>query len=266
MKEGIRMLCYEYMLKQYEQIESKLLNIEKTIARLPEGKICCTQNGASVKWYVYVQSEKIYLKKRNRRLAEGLAYKKYLMKIQKELQQEKIAIEKYLKYSYKQKNEADKLLDKDSYYRDLILPYYRSINEKIATWQNSDYEKNENYPEQLTQPSISGNTLRSKSEEKIDSALFKAKIPFRYECALQLGNKTIYPDFTIIHPETGKIYYWEHFGIMDDVAYARNAFSKMNLYYSNGIVPSINLIMTFETKETPLSNITVEKIIEQYFI
>lgn len=53
--------------------------------------------------------------------------------------------------------------------------------------------------------------------------------------------------------------------MMDESAYAQNAFAKMSLYNSNGIVPSINLIMTFETKNNPLSSIMVDNMIEQYF-
>ena len=48
-------------------------------------------------------------------------------------------------------------------------------------------------------------------------------IPYRYECALSLGGVTLFPDFTIRHPGTGALYYWEHFGLMDDPAYAKNA-------------------------------------------
>ena len=96
-------------------------------------------------------------------------------------------------------------------------------------------------------------------------ALYKNKIPFRYECALQLGKMIIYPDFTIRHPNTGEVYYWEHFGKMDDREYSHKVFAKLNSYNTYGIVPSLQLIMTFETKDNPLSSETVENIIEQYF-
>jgi len=63
------------------------------------------------------------------------------------------------------------------------------------------------------------NHNRYKSEVFIDMALFTNNIPFRYECALELGHSTLYPDFTIRHPKTGEICYWEHFGLMDDPSY-----------------------------------------------
>jgi len=58
--------------------------------------------------------------------------------------------------------------------------------------------------------------------------LYADNIPFRYECALQLDNITIYPDFTIRHPQTGETIYWEHFGRMDKDDYSKNAFSKLH--------------------------------------
>jgi len=88
---------------------------------------------------------------------------------------------------------------------------------------------------------------------------------FRYECALHLGGKVFYPDFTIKHPENDRIVYWEHFGLMDDEEYSKKAYTKLQVYNSYGIVPSIHLITTFETRDNPLSVKMVEKIVEYYF-
>ena len=95
--------------------------------------------------------------------------------------------------------------------------------------------------------------------------LYINKIPFRYECALQLGEMTLYPDFTVKHPVTGEVYYWEHFGMMDEPNYCKKACSKLQLYSSHGILPTVNLIMTFESKKHPLSSDMIEEIIEYYF-
>lgn len=130
----------------------------------------------------------------------------------------------------------------------------------------SPYQKNMKYPEQLTHRTPSGNIVRSKSEEMIDMCLYTNRIPYRYECALELGEVTLFPDFTILHPETGKLYYWEHFGQADDPAYCRQIFSKLQLYALHGMIPSINLITTYETKENPLNSENIEKIISHYFL
>lgn len=89
-------------------------------------------------------------------------------------------------------------------------------------------------------------------------------IPFRYECELQLGEITVYPDFTIMDPKTGKIYYWEHFGMIDDPSYARSAMIKIQSYIANRIYPTIQLIMTYETKMNPLDTESIEKTIQHY--
>ena len=96
--------------------------------------------------------------------------------------------------------------------------------------------------------------------------LYKNNIPFRYEDKLLLDGIEVYPDFTVRHPVTGKITYWEHFGLMDDDVYRKNACSKIQLYCDNGIIPSVNLITTYETKQHPLDIDHVEAIIKEYFL
>jgi len=130
----------------------------------------------------------------------------------------------------------------------------------------ASFDKNPIRPEQLIHKGVSGNFLRSKSEAIIDMFLYYNQLPYRYEAALTLDKSTIYPDFTIRHPKTGAIIYWEHFGLMDDPSYCRKALSKLSLYTSHGIIPSINLITTYETKSNPLSSDMIEKIVKHYFL
>jgi hypothetical protein len=147
----------------------------------------------------------------------------------------------------------------------LLSPNFKVMSEELKEWSCAEYERYNRYPEQLIHHSVSGNFLRSKSEEMIDTQLYINEIPFRYECALQLGETTIYPDFTIMHPETEQIYYWEHFGKMDDPEYQKNAFDKIQLYTKNGIQPHIRLIITTETATNPLSIHTIECRIQEFF-
>ena len=151
-------------------------------------------------------------------------------------------------------------------YQELLAPLFTPLSKELLDWQNAPYDSNPKHSEKLTLKSSSGHLVRSKSESLIDMALFTHRIPFRYECALTLGKDTFYPDFTIRHPETGKTYYWEHFGLMDHPAYCQNVSSKLLQYSLNGIIPSIHLITTYETSENPLSSEVIEKIIEYYFL
>ena len=46
----------------------------------------------------------------------------------------------------------------------------------------------------------------------------------------------------------------------------QQAFQKLNLYCQSGIIPTINLITTYETKEQPLTSQAIENIIQEYFV
>ncbi|MBQ2706359.1 MAG: hypothetical protein IJF60_06040 [Agathobacter sp.] len=158
------------------------------------------------------------------------------------------------------------MLTNESEYRNLLLPHFEPKSERISKWMNSEYETNPKFPEQKLHKTSSGILVRSKSEALIERALFENRVPFRYECALGLGSVIIYPDFTIMHPVTGEIFYWEHFGMMDNPRYVKNTGEKLQLYMTHEIIPSINLITTYETIKKPLSYKDAEKIVEEYFL
>lgn len=54
--------------------------------------------------------------------------------------------------------------------------------------------------------------------------------------------------------------------MMDSPAYSQNAFNKLQLYNAHGIIPTINLITTYETKDQPLNSQYVQHLIEHYFL
>lgn len=193
-----------------------------------------------------------------------LARKKYLTLKLKDLEKEKRALNFYLQH-HAPTGKADTLLTEPSEYQKLLAPQFTPFSAEISQWLDSPYEQNPSHPERLIYKSTSGHLVRSKSEMIIDMLLYQHQIPFRYECALNLREAVFYPDFTIRHPLCGAVFYWEHFGLMDQPGYASNAFSKLKLYSEYGIVPGIHLITTYETQETPLSTELVEKIIEYYF-
>ena len=259
-------MTYEYMLKENEKIEQKTKLIQAQLAKLPEGQLYCSSSGKYTKWFLSNGQEQIYIPKKQRNLAEQLALKKYLTLQLKNLQHEKNAIDFYLRHHDKDADQKEFSLLNSPAYNELLSPFYKTISQELFEWSNSPYEKNENHPETLKHKAVSGGYVRSKSEEMIDMVLYKNKIPFRYECALRFGETLLYPDFTIRHPKTGGIFYWEHFGLMDDANYSKNTFSKLQTYTSHGIVPTIQLITTYETKEHPLNIETVEKIVKDYFL
>ena len=194
-------------------------------------------------------------------MAEQLALKKFLSLELEDAIHEKNALEFYLRHHDNNSGKAQKFLTEIPGFCALLSSHFNPQNQDLNDWMHASYEHNKNYPEQLTHQTGFGYAVRSKSELLIDYALHVNNIPFRYEAVLNLDGAIIYPDFTIKHPKTEKTIYWEHFGMMDDPVYYRKVFPKLNLYVSNGIIPNINLITTYETKEEPLDTKQVNDMI-----
>lgn len=263
MKGGVITL-YERILKEQKRLDKQIEAIKQELSNLPAGKLICCHDGNQCKWYQSDGHKKAYLSKKKASLAEQLARKKYLALKLEDLENEKRALDFYLRHHVKTQK-AEALLSESSEYQKLLMPQFTPISTELSNWANSHYEHNFQYPEHLIYKSSSGHFVRSKSEMMIDMLLHMKRIPFRYECALTLADTTIYPDFTIHHPKTGEYYYWEHFGLMDNPGYANSTSSKLRLYITNGIIPGIHLITTYETQSSPLSTEMIERIIEYYF-
>lgn len=255
----------ESINRRKESIEKELTKIKTLEGNFPEGELICCKNINYYKWYIQSKKQISYLPKDKRELAEQLAIKKYYLSRKEDLLCELSASEAYIRKVNARGNTSEEILNHPEYAR-LLEKHFVSKNKELEKWQNEEYEKNEMHREHLIVKGTKGKMVRSKSEAIIDKMLYTAGIPFRYEEKLVLGNVVIHPDFVIRHPKTGRYYYWEHFGMMDDGAYIKNACEKIKLYSENGIIPSINLIMTFETKENPLNINEVEQIIERYFL
>ena len=209
---------------------------------------------------------KEYIPKQNRSLAKLLARKKYLSLQLDKYKREENAIKSYFKESIANTNPEEDLLLNSSPYQELLSDFFSPIDAELTQWMNAPYNSNQKFPEQLIHKTSSGIYVRSKSESIIAMLLHIHKIPFRYECELVLGNTTIFPDFTIRHPKTGQTYYYEHFGMMNDQKYKRNAQLKLQAYIDNDILPSIQLITSYETQEIPLDSDYVEQLIKYYFL
>lgn len=245
-------------------LENEIHYLKKELKTCPDGKLICSKTGKYTKWYHSDGHEKTYIPKNEQAFAEKLAAKKYLSHLLEEAIQKKRAIETFLKHYHFNDSKALQLLTAPGY-QELLQSHFKPQNQEINDWLQADYQKNPHHPENLIHLAASGNYVRSKSEAIIDMCLTTNQIPFRYECALTFDGFSIFPDFTIMHPETGEILYWEHFGLMDNPGYSKNAFTKLQIYYDHGIIPGIHLIMTFETRQHPLSVETVKRTIETYF-
>lgn len=250
------------MLKKSEQLNEQIQAIQTQLKEMPEGKLICCNSS----WYQSDGHKKSYISKGNRPLAEKLAVKKYLTSLLEDLTHEKKAIAFYLRHHSNCEPKALQLLTDSSEYQNLLSPYFAPLSKELDDWMKSPYEHNLKHPEHLVHKISATEFVRSKSEAIIGKVLRINNIPFRYESPLTLNDIRLYPDFTIRHPKTGKYFYWEHFGLMNEPSYVKTMHTKLQLYTSNNIIPSINLITTYETKDNPLSFEMVEMLVQYYFL
>lgn len=259
--------------KKRELLEAKIGYMEKALEELPKGKLVCARNGGKgkyAKWYVGTGKGREYLPKAERALAEGLALRKlYTMQLMK-LRQEAELLRKYELFHEDNvySNEIENLISQESPYYELLknsIVGSQRNDAYIKIWQETKYQRNGAHPEHLLHKSINGERLRSKSEVIIANALYMNHIPYRYECEMVLGDVTLYPDFTILHPGTLEVYYWEHFGMMHQVAYREKTVQKIRLYGEYEIFPFHQLITTYESESVSLDSEMIQKIIDLYF-
>lgn len=189
-----------------------------------------------------------------------MALKKYYSLLLFETEEELSLLKSYKKKlsssSLSKPLSTDLLADSSPYYP-LLQSYFAKDKLPVSAqkWCAESYETNSSHPEHLIHTTLAGHKVRSKSEVIIANLLYTNHIPYRYEAALPLKEFTAYPDFTIMHPVTNKIFYWEHFGMMDNAPYCDTACNKLKTYCYNGIFPSMQLITTYETSKCPIPQI-----------
>ena len=205
-----------------------------------------------------------YIPKSQEEVAAQLAYRKYLFLLANDLRNEQQALGLYLNRFDRGSRSAEKFLDSCGV-GPLLRPRLETNYDRALQWQNEPYDKNMDYPEGLTVPTIGGFKVRSKSEALIADILIERKIPFRYEYVQLIDQRRYSPDFTIMHPETGAIVIWEHFGLLSDNSYRAQYLSKSQRYISDGFLPYTNLIMTYETNSMPFSAEKANDIVKMMF-
>lgn len=237
--------------EEARRIRAEMKAIKQKFGSFPEVHLFCIKNGKYFKYYQTDGHTNTYIPKSNQDLAVVLAAKEYYERLETKLNHIQKMIEYYERHIEKDQGSIDALFAQDSGYRPLLESI--SDTKDFSSWAREDYPSNPYQPEGKQFKTQTGIYVRSKSEKMIADTLTSYKISYRYEAALYL-DYTIYPDFTIRHPETGDLYYYEHFGMVDDPNYRRKMLDKCDMYMRHEI---FDLLYTIESKDRPL---TVEQI------
>ena len=153
----------------------------------------------------------------------------------------------------------------------LVTPATLTDSQYAECWQNQPYRKKKISGDLPQLTTDRGEFVRSKSEVIIANSLKSKNVPYRYEYTLVIEREEDIEDFCEFHPDfyclnvrTRKEYAWEHLGMMDDADYAARAVEKLALYSANGYFPGKNLIITMESKSSPISSQEIRRVINEY--
>ena len=258
--------------KSLEERSQFLANLEeemmKRLKTAPKGTLRISRHRNTDQYYYRekrTDQRGKYIRKENQELAVRLAQKGYEEDLLKRAHQEHNAIDAFLKHF--PGNGPERLYGELTDSRKmLVTPVLETDEMFVKRWKDCRYEGKEfpkDFPELLTEK---GERVRSKSEMIIANMLEGAHIPYRYEYPIRLkGMGKIYPDFTVLSLRLRREIYWEHLGMMDDPEYAEKAIRKITAYHMNNIYPGERLILTMETKTTPINVRQLKRIIAHYF-
>lgn len=157
------------MLKESLRLGKQIKRLKQDISKMPEGKIIHIHNAGYSQWYQSDGHTKKYIPKKKQELIEKLAIKKYLSYQLEDCENEKRAIEFYLRHHREDVGKAEKFLTDKSEYGKVLSPYFKTKSKELQEWLQEPFEQNPQYDENLIIKTISGNKVRSKSEVIIDT-------------------------------------------------------------------------------------------------
>ena len=255
--------------KRIDELQLVIEFLQKQLEKAPEGSLNGTSSHSQLQWQRIVGTKRFYLSSGNSKLIKALAQKKYNALLLEDFKRQRKALDKLIN-SYVPQNGEKTYMSMSERWRKQIVPLNIPDSEYADLWQSLRYKgktiENTGF---LTSK---GECVRSKSEIIIADVLASLCIPYRYEFPHKLKNGDlsrcidVYSDFTCLNIHTRKEFVWEHFGLMDDAEYARNAVAKIEMYQNNGYFLGDNLIFTMETHEKPLNSKIVRDLAKKYLI
>jgi len=260
-------ILQQELLNRKKRLEQAIRLAEETLRNAPEGSLRIDHRQNSVHYYHVVKpnTNGLYIPKKDAEMVGLLANKSYCLKFVKKAKAELKTIQKFLSQiqSYRAESVFSDLVPEKKL---LVTPLLLGDDDYAERWTMQQYESNTSYREQCTFCTDRGEWVRSKTELIQANIYHELGIPYRYECAMTMQNGSVwYPDFTSLDVRHRKVYYHEHFGLMDDPEYRKKAFRKINEYAKNGICLGKNLLITFETTYCPFDPSLFRRTLKEVF-
>ncbi len=244
----------------------KVLGIkQESLKHAPSGSVRIVRKKRTNQFYLRENDKDLqgkYIPRSQYKLASALSQKVYDKKIVPALQKEIAYIKDFLK-NYEEFNVASACQNLPVIRYKAAEPLTLSDSEYVEKWLAVEYRHKAFDPDTPLLFTENGERVRSKSEVIIADTLRGNGVSYRYEYPVLINrniNKSMkrdvvnfHPDFCCLNVRTRQVYYWEHFGKMDDPEYAKRAVEKISLYQANGYNLGKNLIITMETISCPMS-------------
>ncbi len=261
------MKLIDELIERNKDLETAMTQAQKVLSMKIDGRLDIAKQGNHFRYYKIEKDAKTglnrkhYISKDKIHEAKLIADRDYAKQVYQLANKQKHVLERLLKIL----NQQDVFLCYDNLHegrKELVTPLLMSDEDYVSHWLSSQSSYQNSYEFHSPIFTEKNEQVRSKSEKIIADKLNLMNIPYKYEHPLLLGNKTYFPDFTLLKKRTRETFYWEHFGLCDHPEYIDKMIVKINDYNHSNIVTGKNLICTFETKNHPLDSREIEKIIK----
>ncbi len=244
----------------------KKASVEKE--SFPPGRLRVLAVGKKKSYYLIPEnkeSREKYISKKNSQLITLLAQKSYNRQFIKVAEKELALLENAL--SKLHQVNADMVYQTLSSTRQsLVTPYIKTKEMIVQEWSDAPCKTNNYMEENKRYDTKRGERVRSKSEAILADMFLELGIPYRYEQEIHLRDGRVrYPDFTLFKVDEQKEIYLEHLGLLDNEEYRSSNLRKIDEYRDSGIYLGINLLITYETEDSPLDIRGIRKMLKEIF-
>ncbi len=253
-----------FMEKALRQQRNLLRIYEQRLKKLPAGSLTISRSRGRAYYQKYFRGKRTYLGSSEKKEVRDLQARKTLECMCERIKSNELLILDFLnKYQTPLPESVQKTLG-EAYQNDQLDLFSIPVRKNNQNWAEQPYRRNSMYPEQLTQKTLRGDFVRSKSEVIIANTYFSKTILYRCEEVIQVGNYTFAPDFSVWVASLDKVKYHEHFGMMHDPRYREKALKKINEYIAAGYRPYEDILFTFDDLEGNIDAQVLDNLIEAF--
>ena len=156
-------------------------------------------------------------------------------------------------------------IEKDIPVLERLLRDYTPLFPNPLQWELLEAEQNA-YRKEERRHYYKGVYFRSKSEVVVAMVLESHGLEFKYETELRVKGRNIYPDFVIRRKSDGKIFIWEHFGIIFSDEYRQKMYRRLEELHEAGFNIWDNLLMSFDSEDGSIDVDFVERMVKLYLL